>query len=575
MKVKSILIPCLLLAATMGLNTSCSDMLTQDSDNVIYSDNEHLIDATDTLSSVAGIISKMQVIADRTVLLGELRGDLVNVNSHASSDLRDVSLFNINDSNVYNSPKDYYAVINNCNYFLAKADTALKNNRNEKIFIKEYAAVKAFRAWTYLQLVLNYGKVPFVTEPILSKLDAEKTYPTKDIQEICTYFIKDIAPYADINMPGYGTMRSNDSRLFFFPIYPLLGELNLWAGNYKEAALNYYKYIDNRTLYTGTDGVTWAPKEAEFKRGTDSYSYLFYNESYDVDYDILTMVPMDSVAAEGNYSVLRDLFNSTRNNEYNSSIVPSESMINLSASQKYCSYYNGVTTYAPSGLDGFASGDIRFFATYESENNVHVSDGSKIDTYQYFSKYDSRNVHIYRKTELYLHLAEALNRAGYPRFAFEILKKGLTNQNIQNDVIPYYTADSAWIAQFDFPNTKYITSTVAGNQNTQGVHSRGSGNSLYNEYYTMPYDSTITDSMAQIKYQIDKVEDLIMNENVLELSFEGKRYYDLMRVALRRNDPKYLADRIYSRNGLTGTGISKDLTNIKNWYMNWKNKIGY
>lgn len=574
MKIKSILIPCLLLTATVGLSTSCEDMLTQDSDNVIYSDNEHLIDATDTLSSVAGIISKMQVIADRTVLLGEMRGDLVKVNSHASADLRDLSLFNINDSNAYNTPRDYYAVINNCNYFLAKADTALKNNRNEKIFEKEYAAVKAFRAWTYLQLVLNYGKVPFVTEPILSKLDAEKTYPTKDIQGICEYFINDIAPYADVELPGYGPMRSNDSRLFFVPIYPLLGELNLWAGNYKQAALNYYKYIDKRTLVTGTNAIAWAANEKEYKNGRDSYSTLFYTSGEDYSStgsDIISMIPMDSVAAEGNYSLLRDLFNSNTNNNYKPSIVPSQSIKTLSAAQKYCNYYQNVTNYAPSDLEGLKAGDLRLFSVYEL-SNLKLN-GSLIE-YQNIGKYRSRNVHIYRKTELYLHLAEALNRAGYPRFAFEILKKGLCNSYIQTDVIPYYTADSLWISQFDFPNTQYITSTTL-TPNTQGVHSRGSGNSLYNEYYTMPYDSTITDSLAQINYQIEKVEDLIMDENALEMSFEGKRYYDLMRVALRRNDPTYLSKRIYARNGSESSGITKDLTQVKNWYMNWKNKIGY
>ena len=129
MKIKSFIVPCLILTATASMTVSCEDMLTQDSDNVIYADNEHLIDATDTIYSVTGIINKLQNIADRTVLLGELRGDLVDVTSATSSDLRDVALFNVGDSNIYNSPKDYYSVINNCNYFLAKADTALKNNR--------------------------------------------------------------------------------------------------------------------------------------------------------------------------------------------------------------------------------------------------------------------------------------------------------------------------------------------------------------------------------------------------------------------------------------------------------------
>ena len=150
---------------------SCSDFLDQESDQVIYADKDHLNNATDTLWSVAGIMNKMQVIADRTILLGEMRGDLSDITEFTSADLRDVAFFNISDENMYNAPRDYYAVINNCNYYLAKCDTALRNNRNELVFEREYAAVKAFRAWTYLQLVLNYGSVPFVTEPILRNLE--------------------------------------------------------------------------------------------------------------------------------------------------------------------------------------------------------------------------------------------------------------------------------------------------------------------------------------------------------------------------------------------------------------------
>ena len=142
-----------------SLFTGCSDMLYDESDQVIYADNHSLSSDADTLWSVAGIMNKMQVIADRTILLGELRGDLVDVTSHASSDLRDMAFFSMSEGNKYNSPRDYYAIINNCNYFIANADTALRDNRNDYIFMKEYAAVKAFRAWTYLQLVLNYGSV--------------------------------------------------------------------------------------------------------------------------------------------------------------------------------------------------------------------------------------------------------------------------------------------------------------------------------------------------------------------------------------------------------------------------------
>ncbi|MCK4748915.1 MAG: RagB/SusD family nutrient uptake outer membrane protein, partial [Bacteroidales bacterium] len=41
-----------------------------------------------------------------------------------------------------------------------------------------------------------------------------------------------------------------------------------------------------------------------------------------------------------------------------------------------------------------------------------------------------------------------------------------------------------------------------------------------------------------------EVEDMIMRERALEMSFEGQVWYDLVRVAKRRNDPNYLIDKV-------------------------------
>ena len=109
-----------LLVGSMALTTtSCGDMLDQESDHVIYTDKEHLNNASDTLYSVIGILNKLQVLSDRTVLLGELRGDLVDINNYTSADLREIATFNVSDNNVYNSPRDYYAVLLSFLLFLA------------------------------------------------------------------------------------------------------------------------------------------------------------------------------------------------------------------------------------------------------------------------------------------------------------------------------------------------------------------------------------------------------------------------------------------------------------------------
>ena len=70
----------------------------------------------------------------------------------ANSDLKRLASFDFSQENKYNAVSDYYAVINNCNYFLNHVDTTLER-RGHKIFKAEYAVVKAYRAWAYLQVL--------------------------------------------------------------------------------------------------------------------------------------------------------------------------------------------------------------------------------------------------------------------------------------------------------------------------------------------------------------------------------------------------------------------------------------
>ena len=584
--------------------TSCEDFFDQESEHVIFTETDHLNQATDTVYSVTGILNKLQALADRTILLGEARGELVNVTEAASSDLRDVALFNIGDDNMYNVPRDYYAVINNCNYFIAHADTALKNNRNEYIFMREYAAVKAIRAWTYLQLVLNYGSVPFVTDPILTKAEAEIDYPRYDLQSICQYFINDLQPLVERwanEYPGYETIRNTDSRLFYFPINIVMGDLNLWAasasGNtsqYREAALCYYKYINERngrnSAYPiGLTLYTWTPGSTTWNRTTSWISGSLLSESYGPNAEIITMIPGDSIRAEGNYSELRNIFNSREENDYKVSLTPSSYMFNLSESQMHCCVSNNGTSvyYPPQDLPNHRSGDLRLWYYYSETTTRHPTSGERID-YQSIDKYATRNVHIYRRQMVYLRLAEALNRGGFPRAAFQILSQGLNNNVLSQEVYPYCSeSDSAWISQIDMPATRYGIFTVEElangrsieSHNTVGVHTRGSGFTPLNEYYQLRVDTTLTES-AQLPAMQEYVDSLLLNEEALEFAFEGTRFYDLMRFALRQPSPgQFMASHIYARRGKDNAGtvrseIKNDVTDTRNWYLKWNGKIG-
>ena len=616
----------------IGGFASCSDFFDQESEHVVFADKDHLNQATDSIYSVIGILNKLQAIGDRTVLLGEVRGDLVDITSYANSDLRDVALFTIGDDNRYNNPTDYYAIINNCNYFIAKADTALKNNRNDYIFMKEYAAVKSIRAWTYLQLVLNYGSVPFVTEPILSKLEAEQNYPRYDLQAICDYFIKDLMPLTDRwadEYPSYGNIRSlrdGASRLLFFPMNVVLGDLNLWlasvTGNqatYREAALRYYKYIsqrngDNSAYPIGMNYYMWSPGSTTWNSFRATYSGDWSDEDYGQNTELITIIAGDSIRAEGNYSELRNLFYSREDNDYHVSIVPSQNMFNLSESQVNCCLAtNGISTYyAPTDLTEHMAGDLRLYQSYSWGQSTDRLTGERFDV-SYISKQSFQNIHIYRRAQLYLRLAEALNGAGLPRAAFSILSTGLNNEIYREDVYPYCSeSDSIWISQLDFPETRYgivtaqyITSTTSGSTgvyNTMGIHSRGSGWTPYNEYYRLPeaprpeaeeggesgFNAPLESPLEGFILEKDTpeltqkqqafVDSLLLNENGLEMAFEGQRFYDIMRFAMRQKNPEqFLAEKVAARRGKNNIdeGLKSRLMNKENWYLKWKGQIGF
>ena len=77
---------------------------------------------------------------------------------------------------------------------------------------------------------------------------------------------------------------------------------------------------------------------------------------------------------------------------------------------------------------------------------------------------------------------------------------------------------------------------------------------------------SITDPTARMEY----IEDLIIQERSLELAFEGKRWFDLMRIARRRNDPSWLAGKVACkifRYQVQAEAVRIRLSTPENWYL--------
>lgn len=559
----------LCLSALLPLFASCSSMLEPESDLVMFEEDNTLNHATDSVYSVMGIINKMQVIADRVVLLGEVRGDLVETTSAANSDLKRLSAFDFSGSNRYNQASDYYAVINNCNYYLAHVDTAMQR-RGRNLFMREYAVVKSYRAWTYLQLAQAYGSVPLILKPLMTEKEAREAMnqAPADIQTICQTFIDDLTPYVGVNLPEFGDVNGFDSKYFFIPMRALLGDLCLWAGRYQEAARWYHDYLTDKydPIQMSRQRITW-PNSSQYVSPIGSYSPT---TSVGGSSDVRCIIPMEARIFDGHISNLPNLFESTTENNLFYELTPSSGMANISAAQTYCFEESvpGATTkdtlYAP--RTGFVrseyAGDLRF------SSNSRISSYGTQNEYSEFNSYTQTNnkivnlwVPLYRSTMVYLRYAEALNRAGYPQSAFAILKYGICDEILKNRVDTVELKQAGDLVYFDPELFRFEGRYF-------GIHSIGSGDSHANQHYTLPQPAeALATRRDTVDYQIPLVEDLIVTEMALEGAFEGNRFNDLMRIALRRNDPAYLATPVSQRKGLIDPDLRQKLMEPKNWYL--------
>lgn len=534
------------MALTVMAATSCEDMFKVDSKIVLYDYENTLDQATDTVYSVLGIIKTMQKIADRSVLLGEVRGDLVATSSHANKDLAELYRYdfqNLSKTNRYNNPTDYYAVINNCNYFLAHADTAYTRNR-KNVFLREYVAVLSFRAWAYLQLAQVYGDVYFTTKPILSGSDADKSkLPKLNIKQIADTLLTDFEErFIDELPPSYGELggettgtgdksATHTSSQFFIPVRIIMGDLALWSEQYGKAAKYYHDYLsgnEDKLVTTGTGRVTWFGGDWIYlDPNGDTYSSTFGDNAKPICY-----IPMEIDEYSGTVSDLPNIFNSSVDNDYWYQLTRSNGLTSLSSRQDYCYHWINLQDRKTNGtiidscqymtnkydqLDTLRRGDLRLQTVLTKKNRtVDEYTSSNISLVeQKLIKINPEKICLYRNDVVYLRLAEALNRAGCPQMAFAILKSGLCD----DELIDLYLTCPSELEQAKSFGIDYLSwmEDTTGTVNTTNflIYSRGQNNAGFQQVrYDLERVSPMGEDFESVSRTIDGASIIRVNSHI-------------------------------------------------------------
>ena len=168
---------------------------------------------------------------------------------------------------------------------------------------------------------------------------------------------------------------------------------------------------------------------------------------------------------------------------------------------------------------------------------------------------------VYRAGLLYLRYAEAVNRLGKPNLAMAALKYGLNKVTLTNKkYVPEIETGAAIPPYMDFTDVRF--------DYNMGVHMRGCGNvNVDTTYYRIPDFAASTQPKQD---SVIYVEDLIEKELALETAFEGNRFHDLMRIAIRRNSESYLADKISAKYApAQQSAIKNKLMQRTNWYLKY------
>lgn len=482
MKNKSIIT---ILSLCLGLSmatTSCDDMLTSDSDRHSYEV------AGDTLYSYWGILKSLQNIGERYVILGECRGDLIDGGEFTTDSVNAILSFGLNGdtenikdgANRYLKVSDYYHVINSCNAYLAKVDTLMEKADGEKYMLREYAQVEAIRAWTYMQLVVNYGDVPFYLEPMLSteqilgfdsknpenRVNASNLWEKLENKLMRAYQIEEQWGYPQYNIYGYTTAVCHSSKAMF-PASVVLADIYLMGNQYEKAAAYYYEFLDGKyggALPMNYYSYGWLP-QGENTPTVKNVGYPWTETgAVSKNSESITAIPSSTNSlwgtvqrgvndlygfeatirqSTGSDSVARASITLSKN--WERQLGPSAGYDTLRLAQKFECYRlpdivdiydeskaelivldsvgdaRGITNVAGTGyISRFNSGDY------------YIDD---VRTERYIMKqnpgiaYSTVFPMVYRKSMIWLRYAEALNRAGYPSYAFAILKNGMTRNS--------------------------------------------------------------------------------------------------------------------------------------------------
>lgn len=541
--------------------TSCEDFFSPETDdefdaNAGYSSN------TEMYTGFLGIITKVQAIGDKEILLTETRGELIEPSDESSSEL--ISLYNYDanlQGNTYANPMGYYEVIIACNDYLNSMLRYREHpNVDDDAWQTLVSSAVRIKVWTYKTLAEIYGEAIWFDDPMTELVDIhDERFELLQLPQLidrCLTLLEQgyegVKSNLNIDWHEYlapGTSLANSEYRkwnWMIPAYAgLYAELCLWKGAVMDAqgqdALAYYQNAADTLLIAlgGQINVTsdpgsnvyWLPSAA-----TPGH-YNCWDLAQPYPYETVSAIFYDYTKNQTN-TLLKHFSNEYPNKYW---LRPSEA---------------GMERFLdPQFNPGSSTNDTRYkrcFGTSAGQPYLSkfrsVGSSARVNAYQ-----DDCHIYFYRATQYHMMLCEALNHLRRFYAMNAVFNSGVSSTGdhafeagkpewagFESTIDP---TKSDWTGDANFGTRRYPSMGIRG---------------CFGTLVARPVKTDIFELGEQGTYRFNDLA--LLDESMLEFAGEGKVYPMMNRMAVRYNDPSIVADRIcpkYTDAGLASTVRSR------------------
>ena len=448
-------------------------------------------------------------VVNRLIVWGSFRSDELLLTSEVPATngnrqaLSEIKTANIETTNAFSNWGAFYSVINYCNLVIDMStqtidrDPAYTTSDNKL----DIAQMKALRALCYFYLVRTFRDVPYITQSY-NKSSQEMAIPQTPPAQVLEAIIKDLEEAAvDIYDAQNFALNNWRSRGYLNrdAVYALLADIHLWRASVTLGSNPTQAYNDYAKV------VEYADKVIDSKN----------------EYHKTTIRPGQTVDEENLYPALSPIEDWFQNLFVSQNAE--ESIFELEFSANNTALINSYYSYA--GLN-YSYGLMQ-------APSLFGSIGSSNDQYVFIQSYDTRRKSIYYNSssadETYnvaKMISETVTSEGDPS-SYNKLREGGLSSFLHNWIV-YRMTDVMLMKAEALTEIADHEASEEKLQEAFSIVKAVNDRALYQGNGVKPLDFANYNT-------IEGMESLVMAERLRELCFEGKRWFDLLRMNYRNN----------------------------------------